>query len=772
MAAQVSATLRRAAMRVAILSTYPPRPCGIGTFSYDLRSSMVGRDLDVEVGLVSLVRDPSTTSASEVLSVVRQDVRADYLAVPDLLDAQDIDVVLIEHEYGIFGGDAGSYVLPLIRSLRQPFVVTLHTVLSRPSPDQADVLRTLCQQATLVTVFTETARRMIVDSQVAAAEKVRVVPHGAPQVLVDAQREESPDAAAASRDHAFRGRTVLSTFGLISAGKGIETAIRALVDVVPTHPEVLYLVAGQTHPEVVKSEGEQYRLTLERLVRELGLTDQVRFLDRFLSEADLATLLWSTDVYLTPYRSKEQIVSGALTFAIAAGCPVVSTPYFYATDLLSDGAGVLVEFDDPPAFAAGILALLDDPDRLAAAAARSRAIGASLAWPEVAVTTVDVLREAWELGSSATAAPEVSRVASSPTVRADHLRTLVDDVGIVQHADGVVPNRSSGYCTDDMARLVVVALGLDRESDDHSFGRMVAQGLSFLRHAWPAGAAGMHNMMSYDRRWLDDPHPGDHVGRAIWALGAVLAAQPPRAVVAPSRLLLEQLVDVVASTDSPRTMAYTLIGLTRPALSVLPPGARDLLPIFASRLAERHREGSRPDWPWFEDILAYDNARLPQALIAAGHRLGDQALIEQGVAALDWYSALCDIDGPFVRLVGNHWHRPSEIGGGSTAPADRSRPDDGDEQPLDAAALVECLAEAYLATGEKRFARQGVHAFEWFLGRNRLDQPVYDFATGGCHDGMSESSLNDNEGAESTLAFFQALLGLEAAGLQSSLLLA
>lgn len=767
----MSVTLRRAAMRVAILSTYPPRPCGIGTFSYDLRSSMTGGGLDVEVGLVSLVRDPSTSSAPEVFSVVRQDVRADYLAVPDLLDAQDVDVVLIEHEYGIFGGEAGSYVLPLVRSLRQPFVVTLHTVLSQPSADQADVLGSLCQQATLVTVFTETARRMIVDTQLAPAEKVRVVPHGAPQVLVDAQRQESPDAAAASRDHAFRGRTVLSTFGLISAGKGIETAIRALVDVVPTHPEVLYLVAGQTHPEVVKSEGEQYRLKLERLVRELGLTDHVRFLDRFLSEDDLATLLWSTDVYLTPYRSKEQIVSGALTFAIAAGCPVVSTPYFYATDLLSGGAGVLVEFDDPPAFAAGILALLDHPDRLADAAARSRAVGASLAWPEVAATTAGVLREAWQLGSP-TATAEVSRVASSPTVRPDHLRTLVDDVGIVQHADGVVPHRSSGYCTDDMARLVIVALGLDRESDDHSFGRMVAQGLSFLRHAWPAGATGMHNLMSYDRRWLDEPHLGDHVGRAIWALGAVLAAQPPRAVAAPSRLLLEQLVDVVASTDSPRTMAYALIGLTRPALSVLPAGARDLLPVFASRLAERHREGSSPDWPWFEDILAYDNARLPQALIAAGSRLGDNALIDRGVAALDWYSGLCNIDGSYVRLVGNRWYRTGSADGAPSAPPDRFRGDDGDEQPLDAAALVECLAEAYLATGEKRFARQGVHAFEWFLGRNRLDQPVYDFATGGCHDGMSASSLNDNEGAESTLAFFQALLGLEAAGLQSSLLLA
>ena len=310
----------------------------------------------------------------------------------------------------------------------------------------------------------------------------------------------------------LEGRTVLSTFGLISAGKGIETAISALAEIVPVHPDVLYLVAGQTHPEVVKEEGERYRLSLERLVRDLGLERNVQFLDRFLSMEELAFLLASTDLYLTPYRSREQIVSGALTFAVVAGCPVVSTPYFYAEDLLASGAGILVPFDEPTAFAKGVLQLLDNPVELAAAAKEARKVGAGLAWPSVGALTVDVLRLAKAIGAPAPGHSSVGRVASSPSIRPDHLLTLVDDVGIVQHADGVVPNRASGYCVDDMARLVIVALGLDREADDRTFARIVTQGIGFLRYAWDPAAQGMHNMMSYDRTWLDEPHSGDHLG--------------------------------------------------------------------------------------------------------------------------------------------------------------------------------------------------------------------------------------------------------------------
>ena len=436
--------------------------------------------------------------------MIRQDVRADYVAVPALLDGRGTDVVLIEHEYGIFGGEAGSYVLSLVRISSSRSSSRCTRCCPIPRIGRRRCCASCAVARALVTVFTETARRMIVDSGVASGERVRVVPHGAPPLLLPPAADAVVDPRTALDERAptiahLEGRTVLSTFGLISAGKGIETAIEALPAIVPLHPDVLYLVAGQTHPEVVKEEGERYRLSLERLVRDHGLERNVQFLDRFLSEEELAFLLSSTDLYLTPYRSREQIVSGALTFAVVAGCPVVSTPYFYAEDLLlASGAGVLVPFDDPAAFAKGVLQLLDHPRELATAAAE----GASRrGWPGLAVGRRSDRRRAAPGAGARQAGREVlgpGRVASSPSIRSDHLLTLVDDVGIVQHADGVVPNRASGYCVDDVARLVIVALGLDREPDDRTFSRMVTLGpeLSCVtRGSRPAPGDAQHDVL-------------------------------------------------------------------------------------------------------------------------------------------------------------------------------------------------------------------------------------------------------------------------------------
>ena len=742
-------------MRVAIVATYPPRPCGIGTFTADLRRALLDADPATEVDIVSLSRDEHGKDAPEVVATIRQDVRSDYPATTRTLNSRGTDVVLIEHEYGIFGGVAGSFVTSLADGLSQPLVVTLHTVLAEPSVRQAEALRELCRRATLVTLFTETARAMVADARLVPPERVRVIPHGAPTALL-------PDSERAGRPALERleGRTVLSTFGLISSGKGIETVIEALPAIVAAHPEVLYLVAGSTHPEVVKYEGERYRLQLERLVRDLDLTEHVHFLDRFLTDDELGSLLSATRLYLTPYRSPEQIVSGALTFAVVAGCPVVSTPYRYAQDLLATGAGVLVPFDDPGAMSAAVIGLLDDPAALAVARTEARRVGASMTWPAVGAQMLSVLVEAVELGA---VDPEADRTAapSSPRVRPDHLLTLVDDVGIVQHADGIVPQRESGYCVDDVARLVIVALALDREGSGTAYRRMHTLGLSFLRHAWSPQSGGMHNLMSYDRRWLDAPHVGDHLGRAAWALGEVVAAQPPQAVAAPNLLMLESMAGALAGELSLRGSAFAVLGLSRPAPEILPAPLPQLLRTLADRLLARYRETRSDDWRWFEDRLTYDNGRLPQALLAAGHRLDDATLIAAGLESLDWYAEQCCLSTPVVRLVQNCWReRDISPGAGSSL---------GDEQPLDAAALVEAYVEALRTTGDREHGSRAVHAFEWFFGRNHLGLPVYDFATGGCHDGLGSAALNENEGAESTLAFLQARLALDDAGLQASL---
>jgi glycosyltransferase involved in cell wall biosynthesis len=386
------------AVRAAIFSTYPPRECGIGTFSFDVRSALLDVPGIDDVSAVVVVDDRSTPQRSEVLTTVRQAVREDYVRTARLLGGLDIDVVLLQHEFGIFGGGDGEYVLSFAQELTQPLVVTLHTVLSQPTPRQLRVLTALCDQAERVIVMTDTARRLLVDVGASAAAKIRVVPHGAP-VELGRRRED----LAAGRDSLYlapgayarsQSRFLLSTFGLLSAGKGLETAIEALPLIVERHPEVTYLIAGRTHPQVARREGEQYRLMLERRAVDLGLGGHVEFDDRFLSIDELADLLAATDVFLTPYRNREQISSGSLTFAIAAGCAAVSTPYWYAEDMLASGAGQIVPFDDPRALAEAVCELVEQPNLLATARAEARRIGSQLTWPSVASVTAGVLREA------------------------------------------------------------------------------------------------------------------------------------------------------------------------------------------------------------------------------------------------------------------------------------------------------------------------------------------------------------------------------------------
>jgi glycosyltransferase involved in cell wall biosynthesis len=741
-------------MRTAIVSTYPPRACGIGTFAADVRAALLGVDGIDRVEKVVVVNDPTRPQRPGLVATIAQAVRGDYVRAARILGRLDVDVVLLQHEYGIFGGEDGAYVLSLAEDLSQPLVVTLHTVLSEPTPHQAKVLTALCRQAELVIVMTETAKRLLVAGGTCPEDKMRVVPHGAPTLL--ARRAAAHALVLAGRSPAEDDRFVLSTFGLISAGKGIETVIEALPAIVARHPEVLYVVAGRTHPDVAHREGERYRLKLEQAVIELGLEDHVEFDDRFLAIEEIADLLAATDVFVTPYKGREQIASGALTFGIAAGCAVVSTPYWYAQDLLASGAGEIVPFGDSAALADAVCRYIEEPNRLAAARAEARRIGAELAWPSVAEATASVLREAVE-GAPRRRRPLARLDPQIVSMRTGHLLTLVDDVGIVQHANGVIPNRHSGYCVDDVARLAVVALELARRGDEQTWTSIVYRSIAFLRDATDP-QRGMRNFMGYDRRWLDEPHIGDHVGRAVWALGDILSTAWVPAVVGPTRRLLDEIVGTLDTELSLRTGAYTVLGLARLDPDRLQPGARDLLGRLVDQLAAKYEVHAAPEWQWFEDALSYDNARLPHALIVGGVALGREDLTETGLDALRWLGDESGLVEGTLRLTGHHGrHRTEPAPGG------------GDEQPLDASAFVSAELAAYAATGDPEHALRAQRAFDWFLGRNRLHQPLYDFATGGCSDGLGEETTNDNQGAESTLAVHRSALLLDAAGLPAVL---
>jgi len=741
-------------LRLAVVSTVPPRRCGLASYSQDLVAALRVAAPSWRVDLCAVDRE-GLRYGPPVRVVIHQDRAADYRRAADEIAAGGCDLVLIEHEYGIFGGPDGAHVLALadrLVELNVPYAVTLHTVLGDPSPGQEMVLRRLCAGAARVTVFTETARRLLAQAGIGTPDRIVVVPHGAPEILrstVDSAAL-SPAVAATLAEQA--GRRVLATFGLIGPGKGLEVALAALPDVVGRHPDVRYLIAGATHPEEVRRNGERYRQSLVALAERLGVADHVRFIDTFLTDAELSALLARTDLYVTPYLSSEQICSGTLTFAVAAGCPVVSTTYRYAEDLLApadDGSapGVLVPCGDPEALAAGISGLLADPEALARARRVAGERGGTLMWPAVAARLATVLAPAARVRQRGAATTRAASLAAhratgpsapAPAARLDHLRRLTDATGIIQFARGDEPDPASGYCVDDVARLGIVAAGLRTEPD------WIATCLTFLAAAIRPG--GMHNLRSVDGHWRDRPHLGDHVGRAVWALGIIAAGPSPHR----ARVLLDRVAPMADRLAFLRSTAYAVLGL-----AALPDGQhRRVLRSAAERLMAA--DAAAPGWCWFEPQLTYDNARLPQALLAAGAALGDAAMVRRGLSTLDWYLGQVGLAGPepMLRCVGNAWRAPG------------SRVDDeGDEQPLDAAAVVEALVLAWRQTGEDRYARLASRAHAWFHGANRAGVPLYDPASGGCHDGLKERSVNVNMGAESTLAYHQSLLAVAGAGL-------
>ena len=742
-----------AGLRAAIVSTFPPRACGIGAFAADVRAGLMSLDEIESVAKVVVVDDPSRPQRPGVVATISQAARGDYVRAARILGRRDVDVVLLEHEYGIFGGRDGEYILSLAKELTQPLVVTLHTVLSQPTARQARVLESLCSHADLVIVMTETALRLLADSGTCPEEKLRVVRHGAPTLLIQRARADALDANHSTRDGRLHDRFVLSSFGLLSPGKGLETVLEALPAIIEQHPEAVYVIAGRTHPGVAQREGERYRLSLQQRVAELGLTEHVEFDDRFLTVEEISSLLAITSVFVTPYLDREQTSSGALTFGIAAGCAVVSTPYRYAEDLLGSGAGELVPFADPAALAAAIGRFIDEPERLQAARSEARRIGEELAWPSVARATATVLQEAVELAPRREAI--VSLEPQPASVRTDHLRTMVDDAGIVQHAHGAIPNRRSGYCVDDVARLGVVAFELARRSDEQFWTSVVYRSLAFLHDATD-DRPGMRNFMNYERRWLDEPHVGDHVGRAIWSLGEILSTAWAPALVDPTQRLLDRLIAGLAGPTSLRTDAYAVLGLAKLDPDRLDAPARAFLERGLDRLLESFEETTSEGWLWFEGALAYDNARLSQALIAGGTALERDDDVAAGLESLRWLGDESGLANGMLRLTGHHGRKRSE-----------NAPGRGDEQPLEAAAFVEAELLALDVTGDHEHGARARLAFDWFLGRNHLSRPLYDFATGGCSDGLGSEDINRNEGAESTLAFHRAALLLDAAALTS-----
>jgi len=736
---------------VAFIGNHLPRRCGIATFTHDLHRAVAiaGKHLDTCVVAMS---DANGVYAypEPVRFEVRDAIAQDYRNAATFLNDAGVDVVSLQHEYGIFGGKAGADILELLSHLKMPVVTTLHTVLAAPSPTQRLVLDRIIATSEKMVVMSDMGRHFLRTVHKVPAGKISVIPHGIPAFpFVEPYR--------AKAKFGFDGKAVILTFGLLSPSKGIETVIDAMPSIIRSCPTAVYIVLGATHPNLVREQGEAYRESLVQRAHDLGVAGHVVFLNHFVDQATLLDYISMCDVYVTPYLNEAQMTSGTLAYSFGLGKAVVSTPYWHAQELLADGRGVLVPFGNPSAIGMEISSLLTDDVRRQALRRRAYATSRSMVWAETAKSYLSVLTAATEMDRLCDVPPRrpvnghdalMRGSLALPELRTAHLLSMCDSTGLLQHAVHCVPDRSHGYCVDDNARALLLACSLGIENETQFPEKMTTRIAAFIQHAWNPDTRRFRNFMSYDRRWLETVGSEDSHGRALWALAACAAIDRDRLRRGWAVNLFRTALPQLETFTSPRAWAFTLLGLD--AYCTVAPddiGAGQLRRVLADRLLAMLRDNTVGSWVWFENVLAYDNARLPQALITTGQATGTRPYIEAGLTSLRWLiSQQTGRSGRF-RPVGS-----DSFGKILQAPAMF------DQQPVEATATIAACLAAARVDSSTEWSAGAMRAFAWFLGANDLDVPLADVATGGCLDGLHADRPNLNMGAESTLSYLLALV--------------
>ncbi|PXA83857.1 glycosyl transferase family 1 [Nostoc sp. 3335mG] len=721
--------------KIALIGNNPPRLCGIATFTRDVRNGLLDAFPNIAIDVYAMNdRGMRYDYPSEVVCSIDQDDLASYARAAHRINASGADVVSVQHEYGIFGGAAGAYLLKLLDRVTAPVVVTLHTVLEQPSPEQRAVIEALARRAATLIVMAEKGRRILQEVHGIAEDRIAVVPHGAPDRAIG-------DGEAMKRRFGCDGRRVLLTFGLLSPNKGIETMIRAMPAIAARHPDVLYVVLGATHPHLVAHEGEAYRERLVALAEELGVARHVRFIDGFVEQARLLDFLSAADIYVTPYLNEQQITSGTLSYAVALGKAVVSTPYWHAAELLAGGVGMLVPFGDSGAFSARIIELLDRPETLDEMSRRAWSVGRSMTWPALARAYVSIFEEAVR-AQPARLFPGVERNTDPVPPRLGAVERLSDGVGIIQHSIFSIPDRTHGYCVDDNCRALMLMHRIDGP-DSVRADELAAIYAAFVQHAWNGDRGRFRNFMAFDRSWLEEEGSEDSFGRTLWSLGDTAANARGHELRRWASHLFDQVAPHVRALGSARTWAFAMIAAD--SMLEAHPGhelSLALLRDLGSRLQALLAEARLPGWEWFEAVLAYDNARLPEALLRAGRRLDDPAMRAEGLATLAWLDTQQSNDDGQFRAIG------TDSFGRKYMP-----PLPFDQQPVEAWATIDAARIAHEITGELRWEEMARKAYAWYLGANDVGLPLGSVIDGGCFDGLMSDRVNLNQGAESVLAF-------------------
>jgi glycosyltransferase involved in cell wall biosynthesis len=731
------------ARKIAFVSSCLPRRCGIATFCNDLSNSIslcAGNSFDPL--MVAMVTSHDHQYGDPVKFEIRKNVKNDYLCAADYLNFSHVDLVSIQHEFGLFGGNAGAYLNLLLKRVDAPVITTLHTVLNKPAPEYHQSTVDICELSDQIVVMNTKGVSMLRDNFGIDPAKIHLIPHGIPDL---------PFVDSSYYKHKFgiEGRKTILTFGLLSRNKGIEHMLKAMPAVVETQPDVLYIVLGATHPDVLRHDGEEYRFELQRIVEELALQNNVMFYNQFVSDERLHHFLCAADIYVTPYQQKEQLTSGTLAFAVGSGKAVVSTPYWAAEELLDEGRGTLIPFEAPAELANAIIDVLKDETLLNTLRRRAYDYGRTRIWPKVGQQYWDLFSKTKFRGKTLTKtfAQKADSVAilEVPEPSLDHLRSMTDETGLIQHAKFLLPDRDHGYCTDDNTRAVVAMVKYYAQYSDPEALRLFNTFLSFICHAQRDDGT-FHNFMGYDRQWIVPEPAHDGLGRALWAFGSVIEHPPLPEWVPVIKDFFDRSVPHIPN-QSLRGKAYAIFGM-RSYLKQFP-GASDIkryLHVAADELVDYFERFSDEKWVWFENILSYDNAVLPHALFETYIATGDESYLDIATKTCEFLLEATFTGEHFSYVGCNGWYPK----GGRKAQFD--------QQALEAASTAMMLYGAYKATDNPNYLKMQKKAFDWFLGDNDLSIPLYDFRTKGCGDGLQKNGVNLNQGAESLLSFLLALL--------------
>jgi glycosyltransferase involved in cell wall biosynthesis len=733
--------------KIAFVGDHLPRKCGIATFTSDLLAAVATAHPQSQCFCVSVNDIKGGYDYPEVVrfEIEEQDLSS-YLRAADFLNISNVDIVCLQHEFGIFGGPAGGHILAFLRELRMPVVTTLHTVLRDPSAGQRRVMEEIIALSTRVVVMSERGRQMLQEIYKAPVAKIDLIAHGIPDVGF-------VDPTYFKDQFGVEGKVVLLTFGLLSPNKGIEYVLKALPRILEEFPDVVYIVLGATHPNELREHGEAYRVSLEMLAKKNKIEKNVIFYNDFVDLESLKEFIGAADLYITPYLNEAQITSGTLAYTFGSGKAVVSTPYWHAAELLADDRGVLVPFADALAIAGEVIGLLSDDTRRHAIRKNAYRLGREMIWSNVAQLYMRSFESSRLQGAASSRKSLVTKTLDKrprglPDLKLNHLSRMTDSTGLFQHANFSIPNFSEGYCTDDNARALILAVLLSELKEDSEQVRGIATTCAaFLQHAFDPKTRRFHNHMSFDRQWLDDRGSEDCHGRALWALGVGVARSPFRGFQMMAGQLFELALPALTEFTSPRAWAFGLIGIHQ-YLHRLSGDSRvnQTRLTLTSRLMGLLQHNAKPDWCWFEDELSYDNAKLAHALILTGRATGQPSVVERGLHTLRWLNELQISEKGYFRPIGSNGFYKR---GGTRA--------DFDQQPIEAQAMISACLEAYRTTSDAWWYEQGQRAFDWFLGWNDLGLELYSPDSGACGDGLHVDRVNENQGAESTLAFLLSL---------------